>query len=139
MPNSDFPQELSFYIIANRIFYNTKGDGIPHIDLWRKIVSKVFTRLDFESRQDLMEYPYGIERGRVVFFEGVWRLYGTPGCRPYQEELETYFKLANISHQVDFEFDRHYRLIFSDVSSIKHSLKLAGENSDVGLSFIELK
>lgn len=132
------PKELSFYIIANQIFFNSKGDGIPHIDLWRKIVSKVFVSLEFKSRQELMEYPYGIERGRIVFFEDVWRLYGTPGCQPFQTRLEDAFGLTSVPHAVDFEFDRHYRLISSDVRAVAHALKLAGISTDSAFTLIEI-
>lgn len=122
----------TFYIIDGNIFYSTIDDGIDHSKLWQIIVSEVFQVLDPSNKRELSNAPYGIDRGRLVKTNKDYILYGTRGCKRYEEKLKSIFRLNNLKNlKVDFESDPHYKIqlndqkIFNDIYSlIRDKLKL---------------
>ncbi|TNF32288.1 MAG: hypothetical protein EP319_00080 [Deltaproteobacteria bacterium] len=134
-------KETSFYILGSSVFYNQEGEGIPHPDLWEKVVEKFFTNLAYENRKELKLRSYGAERGRIVHKEdGSWAFYGTPGLEKWSHELVSLFGLDEAKYVIDLRTDNHYKTIPEDVDTVKDCLKLIGSKiDDEKLTLIEVK
>ncbi len=119
---------LSFYVLQGSIYFNSSNDeGLPHPDLWKKVVMKAFQGLAYDNKVDLFNHCYGIERGRIVYKSetDTWVLYGTPGCESHQEMLKEVFALTGVRLETDFRTDRHYKTVKADVCAVEHSIRLA--------------
>lgn len=128
MKNLNKPRPLSFYILLDTIYFNSSHDeGIPHPDLWKKVVVKAFPGLAYENKVELFNHCYGIDRGRIVYKTetDTWVLYGTPGCEAYQDFLKESFALTARKLETDFRSDLHYKTMKADISAVEHSIKMA--------------
>lgn len=134
-------EELSFYLLGSTVFFNKDEGGIPHPDLWEKVVEKFFTNLVYENRKELKLKAYGVDRGRIVKKEnGSWALYGTPGLEKWSDELVSLFGLDEAECVIDLRTDNHYKTIPEDVDTVKDCLKLIGlKNEEEKLNLIEVK
>lgn len=126
----------SFYIVDGQIYYSEKG--IDHSDLWKKIVLKTFPNLDYDTKMELVNAPYGIDRGRVDWYgdfdsegkpmgKGKYILFGTPGCKQHESELKRIFyldKLPKSKFEANFtNSDGHYVTKPNDLDVYKDVLK----------------
>jgi hypothetical protein len=124
------PTELSFYLINDSVYYNQTGAGLDHPDLWKKVVMKVFTKLNYEDRIELCTHCYGVDRGRVVYIkeDDSWAIYGTPGCEDHKIQLIEHFHLDKVNLIIDFKTDIHYRTRENQVKQVQSCAKLVGVN-----------
>jgi hypothetical protein len=115
-------EELSFYLLGSTVFFNKDEGGIPHPDLWEKVVDQAFKGLVYENRQDLKQHCYGADRGRIVKQEdGNWVIYGTPGCEQFEIQLAKEFGLKE--YRSDYQTDLHYKTVKLDVQAVKDSMR----------------
>lgn len=122
------PQLGSFYIVENTIYFNTIDSGIDHPHLWKIIVTKEFKKIPYEIRKDLINAPYGAERGRVTWTgtEGKYILFGTNGCQPFEKQIAKAFNLQKLGKEklkVDWVSDEHYVTKPQDVEILKEALR----------------
>jgi hypothetical protein len=120
----------TYYLINGAIIYTLDSEletALDHVDLWPKVVHRVLSPLGFEDRQDLIRNAlYGADRGRVVFENGVYHLYGTPGSKPFRDELLGIFGMDLVDKPiaVDFHKDLHYRVVVQDKDALYFMLRL---------------
>lgn len=134
------PSLGSFYILDGALFYNTISTGLDHPKLWQEIILKcgIFDNLVYENKQELINAPYGTDRGRVTWSgkhagdapdladsTGHFSLIGTPGCEPFEEILKSTFGLRAITTKVDWQTDLHYKTVPSDVKTLADMLRFS--------------
>ena len=134
------PSTGTFYIVGDTIAFTldtSDEDSIDHYQLWNFVVDKLFPHVDYDTKQDLKdEAVYGAERGRVVFKgersptgafrSGTFSLYGTPGCKKFEQRLRQVFGLNHKSFEVsvDFSSDPHYKVQPNDKRVLDSVLKI---------------
>jgi hypothetical protein len=133
----------TFYIINDAIYYSTINHGIDHSKFWQMLVPKLFPTLVYENKRELMNAPYGVERGRVTWTgeldvndnpkgKGQYVIYGTPGSKPFEKKLMSLFNLSALPEEkvkTDFSTDGHYKIQKNDKSIFDHSLKMVGDKA----------
>lgn len=128
------PRLGSFYILGGAIYYNFLGEGIGHSKLWQLIVPKVFSLLEYENKRELMNAPYGADRGRVAWTGkisqkgkpegmGEYVLYGTKGCESFESRLREIFELGE-DVMADFKTDPHYKLQGQDKEIFEQAMRM---------------
>ena len=132
------PKIGTFYILEDKLYMSTfNGEGLDHNQLWKIIVSQVFKQADYETKQELINSPYGTDRGRVIWrgstdergrhLDGTYILYGTPGCEKHIELLKQKFNLGHLTNlKIDFKSDPHYKINPQHRLILSHVIKLLG-------------
>ncbi len=148
------PHTGTFYLIGETIAFTLDTgdeDAIDHYQLWDFVVDKVFTAVDFQTRQELkQDAVYGCDRGRVVFKGersptgamrgGTFALYGTPECKRFESRLKKLFGFEGLPKtfdvEVDFKSDPHYKVQPADKRALdavisasdlpRHDVRIAG-------------
>lgn len=132
------PMLGSFYILGDAIYYSTIKHGIDHSKLWQIIVPKIFSNLVYENKKELMNAPYGVDRGRVTWTgdmdvndnpsgKGQYVIYGTPGCEPFVDKIKSLLSLSGLPNEkikTDFSTDSHYKIQKNDKAVFDDSYRL---------------
>ena len=138
----------SFYIVNGAIIYSTLDNGIDHPELWKQFVlkSNIFDNIGYENKMELIEAPYGTDRGRLTWVgafkaddtpdlsdpKGYFNLFGTPGCAKYAQKLKRIFHVDNLRKGLevkeDFKSDSHYKIQKQNENILKDMIQLAGKN-----------
>lgn len=138
--------QLAFFIVNGHIYYSTEQGGLGHDKLWKYVVTTVFPHLDPENKRDLINAPYGADRGRVFWTgdldnnelpiessKGHYSLYGTPGCKPYEDKLLKLFKLKELEGtpklKIDWVTDLHYKVIPQDKEILDFLIKITKDKT----------
>lgn len=130
---------LSFYLFQSKLYFNRQEEGIPHPDLWHKIVFREFAALSYETKIDLAQDCYGLERGRLVYLdaEKTWILYGTPGLAPYLDQIKKILKLEGVALKTDFKTDKHYKKNPLHSKNIEHAVRLLKSSGPLSQNIAE--
>ena len=134
----------TFYIIEDAIYYSTIDHGIDHSKFWQMLVPEIFPTLAYENKKELMNAPYGVERGRVSWTgdmvgnaptgKGKYVIYGTPGSKPFEKELMSAFGLRGLPKEkldTDFASDGHYKIQKQDQEIFKENYGLVKDKVEL--------
>ena len=124
----------SFYILNGAILYNRQDGGAGHSSLWQRIIERHYSCLDFDSKEALVNAPYGVGRGRLVKTKGTTVVYATAILQACKDKIRTVLKVKEPIRWV--LNDEHYHMLETDHSVIE---LYAAELGTVKLTDLEIR